>query len=156
MPQGNFNLEREVFRDIRVRKAFAHAIDRKVLAGNGFFGFAKPATGPVTSYQTNFYTPDTERYPYSVEKAEELLEAAGLKKDAQGVRLRVDNLLPGGLEDFVDLVVPELQRRGLFRTAYEGTTLRDHLGLSRPPLGTVRAAPREVDVFDVSLHGAAR
>jgi N-acetyl-S-(2-succino)cysteine monooxygenase len=42
--------------------------------------------------------------------------------------------LPGGLEDFVDLVVPELQRRGLFRTEYEGATLRDHLGLARPAL----------------------
>ena len=41
--------------------------------------------------------------------------------------------LPGGLEDFVDHVVPELQRRGLFRTEYEGTTLRDHLGLDLPP-----------------------
>lgn len=40
--------------------------------------------------------------------------------------------LPGGLEEFVDLVIPELQRRGLFRTEYEGTTLRDHLGLTRP------------------------
>jgi alkanesulfonate monooxygenase SsuD/methylene tetrahydromethanopterin reductase-like flavin-dependent oxidoreductase (luciferase family) len=40
--------------------------------------------------------------------------------------------LPGGLERFVDLVVPELQRRGLFRAAYEGRTLRDHLGLRRP------------------------
>lgn len=40
--------------------------------------------------------------------------------------------LPGGLEDFVDLVVPELQRRGLFRTEYEGHTLRENLGLSRP------------------------
>ncbi|WIV17649.1 LLM class flavin-dependent oxidoreductase [Paenibacillus polygoni] len=40
--------------------------------------------------------------------------------------------LPGGLEDFVDLVVPELQRRGLFRTNYEGNTLRDNLGLTRP------------------------
>lgn len=40
--------------------------------------------------------------------------------------------LPGGLEDFVDLVVPELRRRGLFRTEYTGTTLRDHLGLTRP------------------------
>lgn len=39
---------------------------------------------------------------------------------------------PGGLERFVDLVVPELQRRGLFRTAYAGRTLRDHLGLARP------------------------
>jgi FMN-dependent oxidoreductase (nitrilotriacetate monooxygenase family) len=41
-------------------------------------------------------------------------------------------ILPGGLDDFVDLVVPELQRRGLFRTAYEGTTLRENLGLSKP------------------------
>lgn len=37
-----------------------------------------------------------------------------------------------GFEDFVDLVVPELQQRGLFRREYEGETLRDHLGLRRP------------------------
>ena len=40
--------------------------------------------------------------------------------------------VPAGLDDFVELVVPELQRRGLFRRAYEGATLRDHLGLKRP------------------------
>jgi N-acetyl-S-(2-succino)cysteine monooxygenase len=40
--------------------------------------------------------------------------------------------LPDGLDDFVALVLPELQRRGLFRTAYAGSTLRDHLGLLRP------------------------
>ena len=39
---------------------------------------------------------------------------------------------PGGLEDFVDLVIPELQRRGSFRKAYEGTTLRENLGLPVP------------------------
>src|SRR5260370_374437 len=40
--------------------------------------------------------------------------------------------LPGGLDDFVDRVVPELQRRGLFRREYEGATLRENLGLPRP------------------------
>jgi alkanesulfonate monooxygenase len=40
--------------------------------------------------------------------------------------------LPGGLEDFCDKVVPELQRRGIYRKEYAGTTLRDHLGLPRP------------------------
>jgi FMN-dependent oxidoreductase (nitrilotriacetate monooxygenase family) len=40
--------------------------------------------------------------------------------------------LPGGLDDFVDKVVPELQRRGLFRREYEGKTLRENLGLPRP------------------------
>ncbi|MGC7402932.1 LLM class flavin-dependent oxidoreductase [Pandoraea pneumonica] len=40
--------------------------------------------------------------------------------------------LPGGVEDFVRLVVPELQARGSFRAEYGGETLRDHLGLARP------------------------
>ena len=40
--------------------------------------------------------------------------------------------IPGALDDFCELVIPELQRRGLFRTEYDGTTLRDHLGLPRP------------------------
>jgi alkanesulfonate monooxygenase len=40
--------------------------------------------------------------------------------------------LPGGLDDFVDRVVPELQRRGLYRREYEGKTLRENLGLPRP------------------------
>ncbi|MPM32676.1 Nitrilotriacetate monooxygenase component A [bioreactor metagenome] len=39
---------------------------------------------------------------------------------------------PGGLDDFIELVLPELRRRGLFRTEYEGSTLREHLGLARP------------------------
>ena len=39
---------------------------------------------------------------------------------------------PGAFEDFVDLVVPELQRRGLFREEYTGATLRENLGLRIP------------------------
>jgi alkanesulfonate monooxygenase SsuD/methylene tetrahydromethanopterin reductase-like flavin-dependent oxidoreductase (luciferase family) len=40
--------------------------------------------------------------------------------------------LPDSLTDFVDQVVPQLQRRGLFRSEYQGSTLREHLGLDRP------------------------
>jgi FMN-dependent oxidoreductase (nitrilotriacetate monooxygenase family) len=47
---------------------------------------------------------------------------------ADGFNVLVPHL-PGGLEDFARQVVPELQRRGLFRTHYTGTTLREHLGL---------------------------
>lgn len=50
---------------------------------------------------------------------------------ADGFNLMPD-ALPGGLRDFVDGVVPILQKRGLFRTDYEGSTLRGHLGLARP------------------------
>ena len=45
---------------------------------------------------------------------------------------------PGGFEDFVKFVVPELQRRGIYRKEYAGTTLRDHLGLAHPTIGDWR------------------
>lgn len=50
---------------------------------------------------------------------------------ADGFNIMFPNV-PAGLEEFCDQVVPELQRRSLFRTEYEGTTLREHLGLPRP------------------------
>ncbi|MEU1944560.1 NtaA/DmoA family FMN-dependent monooxygenase [Streptomyces sp. NPDC020125] len=52
--------------------------------------------------------------------------------DAADGFILVPHLTPGGLDDFVDRVVPLLQERGVFRTAYSGTTLRDHLGLPYP------------------------
>ncbi|MBX9843414.1 MAG: LLM class flavin-dependent oxidoreductase [Xanthobacteraceae bacterium] len=48
--------------------------------------------------------------------------------------------IPGAHDDFCNLVIPELQKRGLFRKEYEGTTLREHLGLPRPPSRYGRAA----------------
>jgi len=51
-------------------------------------------------------------------------------------------LFPEGLKAFVDLVIPELQRRGLFRRSYEGRTLRENLGL---PFPANRAAPRAAE-----------
>jgi len=55
---------------------------------------------------------------------------------ADGFNLMPD-VLPGGLQDFADGVVPILQQRGIFRTEYEGRTLREHLGLARPDNGRV-------------------
>src|SRR6266702_1642790 len=50
---------------------------------------------------------------------------------ADGFNLMPD-VLPGGLQDFAEGVVPILRRRGIFRSEYEGRTLREHLGLARP------------------------
>jgi alkanesulfonate monooxygenase SsuD/methylene tetrahydromethanopterin reductase-like flavin-dependent oxidoreductase (luciferase family) len=50
--------------------------------------------------------------------------------------------VPGAYEDVVRLVIPELQRRGVFRNAYTGSTLRDHLGIARPE----RVAPAAAHV----------
>lgn len=56
-----------------------------------------------------------------------------VRQDAADGFVLVPHLSPGGLDEFVDRVVPLLQERGVFRTAYPGTTLRSHLGLSEPP-----------------------
>lgn len=62
-----------------------------------------------------------------VDKLEEWFTCGG----ADGFNI-MPPVLPGGLEDFVGMVIPELQRRGLFRAAYEGRTLRENLGLKKP------------------------
>jgi len=49
-------------------------------------------------------------------------------------------IFPQGLEDIVNLLIPELQRRGLFRTEYEGKTLRENLGLVTPVARKVASA----------------
>ncbi|WP_405874476.1 NtaA/DmoA family FMN-dependent monooxygenase [Streptomyces sp. NBC_00005] len=55
-----------------------------------------------------------------------------VQRDAADGFILVPHLTPGGLDEFVDRVVPLLQERGAFRTEYRGATLRSHLGLSEP------------------------
>jgi hypothetical protein len=50
--------------------------------------------------------------------------------------------VPGAYADFVRHVVPELQRRGVYHKDYVGKTLRDNLGLPRPPIGAWRTPPK--------------
>ncbi|MER6347105.1 NtaA/DmoA family FMN-dependent monooxygenase [Streptomyces sp. NPDC001595] len=55
-----------------------------------------------------------------------------VQADASDGFILVPHLTPTGLDEFADKVVPLLQEKGVFRTEYEGTTLRDHLGLAHP------------------------
>ncbi|GAA2881519.1 NtaA/DmoA family FMN-dependent monooxygenase [Pseudonocardia halophobica] len=56
-----------------------------------------------------------------------------VQADASDGFVLVPHITPGGLDEFADTVVPLLQERGVFRTEYEGTTLREHLGLKPAP-----------------------
>jgi FMN-dependent oxidoreductase (nitrilotriacetate monooxygenase family) len=76
----------------------------------------------VTARQSFIGTPD--------QVATEINEY--VQNDAADGFILVPHLTPGGLDDFVDDVVPLLQERGVFRADYTGTTLRDHLGLATP------------------------
>jgi len=84
-----FNMRDPQFQDVRVRQAFAHAIDREFVAKNICFGYASPATGPVSQRLSKFYTPNVPRYPYDPKKAEALLDAAGFGRKAGGVRMSI-------------------------------------------------------------------
>jgi alkanesulfonate monooxygenase SsuD/methylene tetrahydromethanopterin reductase-like flavin-dependent oxidoreductase (luciferase family) len=68
----------------------------------------------------------------SVAQIADLMEEWFRKDGCDGFNLQ-PSTFPGGSDDIFNLLVPELQRRGLFRADYEGRTLRENLGLPRPP-----------------------
>ncbi len=112
----DFNLENPVFKDIRVRQAFAHAIDKTALAAIAWYGFAKPATTPVPSVQKQFHAGDAQQYPFDPKKAERLLDEAGLKRGPDGVRLRITHLPVAYGEDFrrsAEFIRQQLKRVGV-------------------------------------------
>lgn len=71
-----FNLKREPFNDIRVRKAIAYAIDKKEIIKGVLLGYGVEATGPYKP-DMKYYNGNVEKYEYNVEKAKNLLKEAG-------------------------------------------------------------------------------
>lgn len=78
----------------------------------------------------------------SVQTVADTLEKWFVEGAADGFNI-MPPYFPGAFDDFVDSVVPEMQRRGLYRKAYTGKTLRDHLGLPRPDCGEA-VAPKAI------------
>lgn len=85
-----FNLRNPLFKDVRVRQAFAHAIDRNGLIKTVWYGLGKPATGPIPSTLRTFYSPEGQQYAFDPAKAEKLLDEAGYPRKAGGVRFTIN------------------------------------------------------------------
>ncbi len=90
IPTLTFNLDREIFSDIRVRQAIAHALNRDQMVAQVLFGQGRVATGPINSQMAFAYTDDVTSYPYDVDRAKALLEEAGYASD--GTRFTIDLL----------------------------------------------------------------
>src|SRR4029077_15429186 len=88
------NLRDEHLKDKRVRQAMMHALDRKFIADNIWFGFAKPATGPIVSSSPFYTTQGVPQYPYDVAKANAILDEAGLKRGAGNMRFKTSLTFP--------------------------------------------------------------
>jgi peptide/nickel transport system substrate-binding protein len=91
-----FNLKNAYLKDKKVRQAIAHAINRDLLVRNVWFGFGKPATGPVPSVLKRFYTDQVPQYPYDPAKAERLLDEAGFPKKGRWRFKITHDFLPYG------------------------------------------------------------
>jgi peptide/nickel transport system substrate-binding protein len=76
------NVRLQPFSDVRVRRAFAHAIDRQFIVDRVYFKQGRPATGPISHLLTWAYTPDVTKYPHDTERARALLDEAGFKSNA--------------------------------------------------------------------------
>ncbi len=93
----DFNVDAPYLKDVRVRQAIAHAIDKDALARVVWFGFAKPAISPIPSTVTTFFDPSVPLYPFDVKRAEALLDDAGFKRGPDGTRFALTHdFLPYG------------------------------------------------------------
>ncbi len=98
-----FNTKKPPFDDQRARQAVAYAIDRQFVIDNVWFGFGRPATGPISSNfkPLGWYTAEVKSYNVQnrLEVANRLLDEAGFRRGANGVRFEiVHDLTPYGEE----------------------------------------------------------
>lgn len=85
-----FNLNKPVFRDPRVRQAFAHAIDKEFILKNIWLNGGQVADSPIPP-ASEWHADGLPTYPFDLAKAEALLDAAGYKRGTDGVRLTLYN-----------------------------------------------------------------
>lgn len=91
-----FNFDHPQLQKQPVRQAIAHAINLDFIHKTIFQGYGKPLYGPISPDMKAFYAPDLPRHAFDLAKANQLLDAAGLPRDAQGVRLKLTlDPLPG-------------------------------------------------------------
>jgi len=93
------NLRQKPVSDLRVREAISLAIDRKKLVDVIWYGLGKPARGPIVSGNPNHFDSTLPAFEYNPQKANKILDDAGYKRGAGGVRFKLtQNFLPYGEE----------------------------------------------------------
>ena len=86
-----FNLDNRYFKDVKVRQAVAHAIDRDVILRTVWYGYGVAAPGPISPVLKAFNDPGVTVPRFDRKRAEALLDEAGFLRGADGVRFRVSH-----------------------------------------------------------------
>jgi len=100
------NTQAEPTNDLRVRQAYMYAINRPQITQQVFFGVAKPAFGPITPTTPGYWSGVEKLFPYDPKKAGSLLDEAGWKMGADGVRAKKGKPLE---IHFITLLEPDLE-----------------------------------------------
>ncbi|MEQ1698308.1 MAG: ABC transporter substrate-binding protein, partial [Hyphomicrobiaceae bacterium] len=111
-----FNLRREPFKNVKVRQAIAHAIDKEFIVKSLFMDSPKAAHS-ILHVTNPFFTDNVPKFTGGVDKANALLDEAGFKPDANGVRfkmqLEVPNWLPTHLGVIAEYLRPQFKKIGI-------------------------------------------
>ena len=104
------NLRNQYLKELKVRQAIAHALDREFIAKELLQGFGRPATGPLVSANP-FYSAQVPRYEYSLDKANRLLDEAGFKRGADGMRFKLQHELLAAFPDIIKTVAEYMREQ---------------------------------------------
>jgi peptide/nickel transport system substrate-binding protein len=111
-----FNLENQYLKNLKVRQAIAHAIDRKTILDVAWYGRGVVAPSPVSPFLKRFYDDSVEAYPYDPKKAEQLLDEAGFPRGPDGARFKlIHDYFPygDGYKRVADYLKPALAKVGI-------------------------------------------
>ncbi|MBA2494276.1 MAG: ABC transporter substrate-binding protein [Acidobacteria bacterium] len=107
------NLNRAPLSDVRVRRAMAHAIDKNYIVDKIQFGMGKAATGPISSLLKWAYNPNVKKYEKNLTLANQLLDEAGYKRDADGVRFRLKAVYASSYAKIIETLRDQLREAGI-------------------------------------------
>lgn len=141
-----FNLENPVLAKPEVRKAIAHAIDRNFIKDNVFYQRSSVVDSPVPAVLSSYYDDSTFRYPFDVNEANRLLDAAGYPKQADGQRftLKINYISGSDFRRAADYLRAALARIGIKASILDGD------------LPTYLRRAYTAREFDLNLNGLGR
>jgi peptide/nickel transport system substrate-binding protein len=99
--------------DVRVRRAFSYAIDREAIVEHVYYGFAKPAYTTILEHMPLWYNPSTSKYTYNPAEAERLLDEAGYKRGANGIRFSFEIVCIEGDINMMEVIKQYLSDVGI-------------------------------------------
>jgi peptide/nickel transport system substrate-binding protein len=107
------NLARAPLSDVRVRRAMAHAIDKNYIVEKIAFGKGKVATSPISSLLKWAHNPNLPKYERNLPLADQMLDEAGYKPDAEGARFRLKAVYPSSYAKIIEALRDQLREVGV-------------------------------------------